>query len=52
MIRGFKHRGLKRLYQQGDRGGIGPDLLCGRIGGLSSALRVRMYSTLNWSTTT
>ena len=27
MIRGFKHRGLKRLYEHGDRGGIRPDLL-------------------------
>jgi len=27
MIRGFKHRGLKRLYEPGDRGGIRPDLL-------------------------
>ncbi len=27
MIKGFKHRGLKRLYERGDRGGIRPDLL-------------------------
>lgn len=27
MIRGFKHRGLKRLYEHGDRSGIRPDLL-------------------------
>jgi toxin HigB-1 len=27
MIGGFKHRGLKRLYERGDRGGIRPDLL-------------------------
>jgi proteic killer suppression protein len=27
MIRGFKHRGLKRLYERGDRSGIRPDLL-------------------------
>ena len=27
MIRNFKHRGLKRLYERGDRGGIPPDLL-------------------------
>jgi proteic killer suppression protein len=27
MIRGFKHRGLKRLYERGDRGGIRPYLL-------------------------
>ena len=27
MIRSFKHRGLKRLYEGGDRGGIRPDLL-------------------------
>ncbi len=27
MIRNFKHRGLKRLYERGDRGGIRPDLL-------------------------
>ncbi len=27
MIRSFKHRGLKRLYEQGDRSGIRPDLL-------------------------
>ena len=26
MIRSFKHRGLKRLYERGDRGGIRPDL--------------------------
>jgi len=26
-IRSFKHRGLKRLYERGDRSGIGPDLL-------------------------
>ena len=27
MIRSFKHRGLKRLYELGDRSGIRPDLL-------------------------
>lgn len=27
MIRSFKHRGLKRLYEQDDPGGIRPDLL-------------------------
>ena len=27
MIRSFKHRGLKRLYERGDRGGVRPDLL-------------------------
>jgi proteic killer suppression protein len=27
MIRGFKHRGLKRLYGRGDQSGIRPDLL-------------------------
>jgi proteic killer suppression protein len=27
MIRSFKHRGLKRLYERGDRSGIRPDLL-------------------------
>lgn len=27
MIRSFKHRGLKRLYEQNDRAGIRPDLL-------------------------
>ena len=27
MIDGFKHRGLKRLYERGDRSGIRPDLL-------------------------
>ena len=26
MIRSFKHRGLKRLYERGDRRGIRPDL--------------------------
>jgi proteic killer suppression protein len=26
MIRSFKHRGLKRLHEQGDRSGIRPDL--------------------------
>ena len=26
MIRGFKHRGLKRLYERDDRSGIRPDL--------------------------
>jgi len=27
MIRNFRHRGLKRLYERGDRSGIRPDLL-------------------------
>ena len=27
MIRSFRHRGLKPLYERGDRGGIRPDLL-------------------------
>ncbi len=27
MIESFKHRGLKRLYEHGDRAGIRPDLL-------------------------
>ena len=27
MIKSFRHRGLKRLYESGDRGGIRPDLL-------------------------
>jgi proteic killer suppression protein len=27
VIRTFKHRGLKRLYERGDRSGIRPDLL-------------------------
>jgi proteic killer suppression protein len=27
MIRSFKHRGLKRLYEQDDRSGIRPDLV-------------------------
>jgi toxin HigB-1 len=27
MIRSFRHRGLKRLYERGDRSGIRPDLL-------------------------
>jgi len=27
MIRSFKHRGLKRLYERDDRSGIRPDLL-------------------------
>jgi toxin HigB-1 len=27
MIRSFKHRGVKRLYERGDRSGIRPDLL-------------------------
>lgn len=27
MIRSFKHRGLKRLYETGDRSGIRPDLI-------------------------
>jgi toxin HigB-1 len=27
VIRGFKHRGLKRLYEHDDRSGIRPDLL-------------------------
>lgn len=27
MIRSFRHRGLKRLYERGDPGGIGADLL-------------------------
>jgi toxin HigB-1 len=27
MIRNFKHRGLKRVFERDDRGGIRPDLL-------------------------
>ncbi len=27
MIRSFKHRGLKRLYERGDRSGIRPDFV-------------------------
>jgi len=27
VIRSFQHRGLKRLYERGDRSGIRPDLL-------------------------
>jgi len=27
VIRSFKHRGLKRLYERGDRSGIRPDLV-------------------------
>ena len=27
MIRSFQHRGLKRLYERGDRSGIRPDLV-------------------------
>jgi len=27
MIKSFRHRGLKRLYERGDRSGIRPDLL-------------------------
>ena len=27
MIRSFKHRGLKRLYERGDRSGIRPDMV-------------------------
>lgn len=27
MIRSFKHRGLKRFYERGDRSGIRPDLV-------------------------
>lgn len=27
MIRSFKHRGLKRLYERGDRSGVRPDIL-------------------------
>jgi proteic killer suppression protein len=27
MIKSFKHRGLKRLYERGDRNGIRPDLV-------------------------
>jgi proteic killer suppression protein len=27
VIRSFKHRGLKRLYERGDRSGIRPDLI-------------------------
>ena len=26
MIKNFKHRGLKRLYQRGDRSGLRPDI--------------------------
>ena len=27
VIRSFKHRGLKRLYERGDRSGVRPDLV-------------------------
>jgi proteic killer suppression protein len=27
MVRSFKHRGLKRLFERDDRSGIGPDLV-------------------------
>jgi proteic killer suppression protein len=27
MIRSFRHRGLKRLYERGDRGQVGADML-------------------------
>lgn len=27
MIRSFKHRGLRRLYERGDRNGVRPDLV-------------------------
>ncbi len=27
MVRSFKHRGLRRLYERGDRSGIRPDLV-------------------------
>lgn len=27
MIESFRHRGLKRLYERGDRSGIGPQIL-------------------------
>ncbi len=27
MIRGFKHRGIKRLYERGDRSRVRPDLV-------------------------
>lgn len=27
MIRSFKHRGLKRIYERGDRRGVRPDLV-------------------------
>jgi toxin HigB-1 len=27
MIRSFRHRGLQRLYERGDRSGVRPDLL-------------------------
>jgi toxin HigB-1 len=27
MVRSFKHRGLKRLYERGDRSGIRPDFV-------------------------
>lgn len=27
MIKSFKHRGIKRLYERGDRSGIRPDLV-------------------------
>jgi toxin HigB-1 len=37
VIRSFKHRGLKRLYEHGDLGGIRPDLL-DRVGDILSRL--------------
>ncbi len=37
MITSFRHRGLKRFYEQGDRRGLNPDLV-GKIKAILSAL--------------
>ncbi len=37
MIKSFKHRGLKRLYERDDRSGIPPDML-DKIGRILTAL--------------
>lgn len=42
MIRNFKHRGLRRLFERGDRSGIRPDLV-GKV--------ERVLARLNASTT-
>lgn len=62
VIRSFKHRGLKRLYERGDRSGIRLHPLKGDLKGFWSVtlranwriifrLKERMLLTLKWLTT-
>lgn len=42
MIRSFKHRGLKRFYERGDKSKLPPDM-AGRIGEILSDLDVALH---------